>query len=392
MKNSILFLLLITISLKCFSQISFENGYFITNDNDSVKCLIKDINSEKNRTVFKYKLYDSPEVKKAEISEVREFGAGTSFKYVRFTLDVDVSSEKMTELSYVKDPFYETKTIFLKLIIEGEATLYSDRDAYFFQKDGQAPEQLIYKQYFVNETNIATNEDYKKQLVANFGRDIKLIEDIKRLNFTKKELISFFRNYNLLFKNQFIVYQPENKGINYSISVKPAISITSISIRSVNIVNNIEIHNNLSYRFGVEGEVFLPVRKNRYSFVFEPTLQYYNSGDGFGIYGTDFRLNYLSVELPIGLRSHFYLGKNSILFVNGFLILDIPVNGELESEFGRTVPLSTSPGLMFGVGYKFHNLYSIEMRLYNGRAMFNQNPTWGSIYHSFSITLGYRIR
>lgn len=54
MKKRILFLLITILSLNCYSQISFQKGYYIDNTNQKINCLIKNIDWKNNPTEFEY--------------------------------------------------------------------------------------------------------------------------------------------------------------------------------------------------------------------------------------------------------------------------------------------------------------------------------------------------
>ena len=70
MKIKLLFLFTTVFTLNCYSQISFENGYFIDNDNQKINCLIKNLDWENNPTKFKYKLSENNELNTKTIKSV----------------------------------------------------------------------------------------------------------------------------------------------------------------------------------------------------------------------------------------------------------------------------------------------------------------------------------
>jgi hypothetical protein len=55
MRKLIFSIISIVISVECYSQISFENGYFVNEANKRIECLIKNIDWKDNPTDFKYK-------------------------------------------------------------------------------------------------------------------------------------------------------------------------------------------------------------------------------------------------------------------------------------------------------------------------------------------------
>ena len=66
------FLILSTLSV--LGQVSFDKGYFITNNNQRVECYIKNTDWGDTPKDFRYKLTETGETLKGEISDTREFG------------------------------------------------------------------------------------------------------------------------------------------------------------------------------------------------------------------------------------------------------------------------------------------------------------------------------
>ena len=145
-------LLFIFISSPIFSQINFETGYFIKNNNVKTDCLIRNIGWQKNPTEIEYKLNENDKSQKATISEIKEFNVGDSYKYKRFTINIDRSSSDINNLSREKNPVWKEETLLLKILVEGEINLYQYEDINFvryFISSGnhETAEQLVYKEY-----------------------------------------------------------------------------------------------------------------------------------------------------------------------------------------------------------------------------------------------------
>ena len=112
MKKRILFLLAAILSLNCYSQISFEKGYYIDNTNQKINCLIKNIDWKNNPTEFEYKLSKNSESKKTTIKTIKEFGIDNISKYIRRTVSIDRSSEDINKLSNDKNLKLKKKSFF----------------------------------------------------------------------------------------------------------------------------------------------------------------------------------------------------------------------------------------------------------------------------------------
>lgn len=124
MKKRILFLLITISTLNSYSQVSFEKGYYIDNTNQKINCLIKNVDWKNNPTEFEYKLAENSEPKKTTIKTIKEFGIDNISKYVRSTVNIDRSSESINNLSNDKNPIFKEEELFLKVLVEGKATLY----------------------------------------------------------------------------------------------------------------------------------------------------------------------------------------------------------------------------------------------------------------------------
>lgn len=98
-----------------FSQIKFESGYFINNNNEKVNCLVRNVDWESNPVSFDYKLSEESKVENAGIETVKEFGIGTEVKFIRATVNMDKSSDVVNELSDNRNPVFVEETIFFSI-------------------------------------------------------------------------------------------------------------------------------------------------------------------------------------------------------------------------------------------------------------------------------------
>ncbi|MGB8705710.1 MAG: hypothetical protein WCD31_11825 [Gillisia sp.] len=128
MKKSLISLFLLVISFSSYSQVSFEDGYYITNSNQKINCQIKNIDWIDTPTEFEYRLSKDATPKTLTIDSVKEFGIDNESRYERFTVDIDRSAEKTENLSENKNPEFKQEQLFLKLLIKGKASLYVYKD------------------------------------------------------------------------------------------------------------------------------------------------------------------------------------------------------------------------------------------------------------------------
>ncbi|RZJ48536.1 MAG: tRNA modification GTPase, partial [Flavobacterium sp.] len=148
MKKNLLFALLFYYTFTN-AQISFEKGYFISNNGKRTECYIRNLDWKGNPKEFKYKLQlNDPEVKIENIATTEEFGIDTENKYKRFKIKIDRSDDDIKKITTNRDPDWREETIFLKILVEGDATLYSysenNTNRFFYSTKTIPTEQLIY--------------------------------------------------------------------------------------------------------------------------------------------------------------------------------------------------------------------------------------------------------
>ena len=120
--------LIITLLATCsFAQITFEKAYFINSINQRVDCLIKNYDWKNNPTEIEYKTDETSEKQTSEFSSIKEFGISGYSKFVRVQTDVDRSSPDMS-VSSQSSPEWSHEEIFLKVLLEGGASLYFYED------------------------------------------------------------------------------------------------------------------------------------------------------------------------------------------------------------------------------------------------------------------------
>jgi hypothetical protein len=122
-------LIFVLFTLLAFSQNRFENGYIINNNNERTECLIKNEGWNSNPTTFFYKLNEHAEIIKGDLKQIKEFGIGNIFRFKRFKLSFDRSSNTLQSMSTVKEPINIENTIYLRHLVEGVANLYYYQDS-----------------------------------------------------------------------------------------------------------------------------------------------------------------------------------------------------------------------------------------------------------------------
>ncbi len=395
MKKHLLLILISILSLNIYSQIYFEQGYYINNSGQKINCQIKNIDWKNNPVEFEYKLSANSESKTATIKSVKEFGIDNISKYIRSSVYIDRSSENINELNYDRKPTFKEETLFLKVLIEGKANLYKYEDGnltrYFYNKENFSIEQLVYKSYKTENNKIGKNYKFKNQLWNDLKCSTLKIDMAKSLEYKKNDLINYFVKYNECNNVAYKNYEEKQHRDLFNLNLRPGFNISTLSIQnSISNSRDTDFGSELAFRFGIEAEFIMPFNKNKWALIIEPTYQYFKSETEISTQNVE--VDYKSIELPLGIRHYLFLNENSKFFVNGSFVFDLINNNSIINfESGTNLEIKTRTNLAFGLGYKYNDRYSLELRYQTSREVLSDFLFWSSDYQTFSVIFGYSI-
>jgi hypothetical protein len=211
MKKTILLILVFTFSINLFSQTTYEKGYIKSNTGSKTECLIKNEDWKNNPINFQYKISENEEVKTATIAAISEFGVYGGATYQRHVVKIDRSSEDLDDLDTKRRPKFNEEQLFLEVLVDGKADLYSYQDGnltrYFYQTGNSCVMQLVYKQFKYTKKGVANkigkNTRFKQQLYNSLECEGISMEDIERVEYKKRDLIPLFVKYNKCVNSDF---------------------------------------------------------------------------------------------------------------------------------------------------------------------------------------------
>jgi len=402
MKNSIIALLLL-LSINSYSQIIFEKGYIINNLGEKKTCLIKNVDWKNNPTQIKYKLSETDDVKIVTITNLQEFGIDNVSKYIRFVVDIDRSSEIPAKIGEERKPIFLQETLLLKVLIEGDASLYMYKDKsllrFFYSVNKQRVQQLVYKFYMTSHNRKGINEYFKQQILLSLKcKDIS-IKNIKYLNYKKHDLMKVFTVYNQCRNNGFKVFE-NKKNSFFNLYVRTGISNSSLTLKnSAYSSRDITFKNKLNYRIGVGTEFILPYNKDKWGLILEALYQSYQTEktiDVDYIVGGKLitKVNYKSIEFPVGIRYYLFM-DNSKLFISASYIFDYSfdssiIHERINEEIINNLEIQSRNNFSIGIGYNYKR-YSLELKIQKPRELLGNYTLWYSDYNTASIYLIYNI-
>lgn len=404
--------LTIIITHSLFGQQNYEKGYFINKNGVKVECYIKNENWKNTPANFKYKSSNDSKAQLNDLRNVIEFSIPNSFKFEKHLTKIDKSSNLDYRLSKVRTPEYEEKEVFLKVLVEAKTKLYSysttNLTKFFFSKENEKIVPLVYKRYTPETTDIKVNELYKFQL-----RKLLPCPELnpKKVNYTKNSLIDYIINYNNCGIKT--TNAKENEAFDYSkneiksfieFKVKAGANFFSNSIKDATKLNPTIVgeFNNVSLKFGLELEYFLPFNNHNWSVVINPNYQSLNdnitlANDKEPLIGNFvYELDYQSIQTTVVFRKYFSLNKDSKIFMDLGLNFNFPFGSRYTIFSNKTTGLQeftnipTAGLFTAGLGYKFKKIY-LEARYISEQDLLGTFTNVEVNNSSIALMLAYTI-
>jgi hypothetical protein len=389
--------LFLVITSATLGQVSFEKGYFINNDNQRIDCLIKNYDQKNNPTEIEYKTSETAELQKAGKSLIKEFGITGYSKFIRAETNIDRSSIELSKPSIQSNPEWSREQLFLKVLVEGKASLFSYEDKttsrFFYSVADSGIKQLIFKEYLSEDDKyLLTNNGFRQQLWTDVRCENTTIGSVENIQCSESALKKYFSKYNDCSNSINKDYTAKKTKNPFHLKINSGFTITSASFSvTEQAFKNTEFDKEIDYRAGIEFEYELPFNKNKWRVVLEPSYQHYSSeSENFVGNAT---IKYQSLEFPIGIRYYVFLNKNFNVFTNAYLVINsgINFNSTISFDYPGAQPLiiETQSCLAFGIGANYKRL-SAEIRINSNRNIMSRY-TYHSEYHVSSFTIGYRI-
>ena len=408
--------LLLLVSNCIIAQINYEKGYFIDNNGQKTDCLIKNEDWKNNPDKFYYKIDGNEQINEKNIQNIKEFGIDTFSKYERHEVLIDTSSTELTRLSQQKDPEWSKRTLFLKLIVEGDAKLYmyasGNGRRYFYSYKGSVVEQLIYKEYFNTKSQYAyQNKGFQQQLWNNLKCSETKKERIAKLDYKTNSLVKYFYEVNNCDGNKLITatdLTPKSSGFS-NFKVKGGLNFSTLNLEYDNgkSIIPVEFENKIGAKVGVEFEHVFGFNRNKWSVFYEPTYQTYKSETAkvFSPYlSTKWSIDYKYLDHYFGFRYYMFLNNNAKIFLSTGVVYKQVLGEKILKFEGTKNPDPSGPdpvdedynleieprvGLIVGLGFS-HKKSNFELR-YSEPDILQQYVNVKARFQTISVIYGFKI-
>jgi len=389
-------LIYISFSNNTYSQYKFEKGYYIDNDDKKIECLIQNSRWTDNPTEIKYKLLDDSKIYELGIKSIKAFEINELTKFVRANVDIDRSSLEFNHLTRSLQPEFNKEELLLKVLVAGKSNLYYYKDAglirFFYDTSVGEIKQLVYRKFRDKDNEISYDNSYWQQLHTNVNCENQSMEDIAFLEYEERLLVDYFITENLCHNSEYKFYETQTDKFELHFSIRPGLHRANTRIGTYfddEEIFEFEVDN--YFRIGAELEFLERHYRKKWAIIVEPSFLNYqatsNSPD------EDSAIDLKTIVIPTGLRYYVHLSHDSKLFLNASINL-------IDFSFKPTLKLSNVMGairpeprgfLAFGLGYKFKNTYSIELRANTAQDIIGTFNLIRSSHESFALIFGYTI-
>lgn len=380
-------------TIPLYGQVTFSEGTYIDNKDTSHQVLIKDLDWLNSPSEIIIKV-DNIE-KALPIKDVKEFSVNDK-KYIRYTGNLEVSSQKINNIS--KDPnfIFDNRTVFLKEEYDGEVKLYSyksdDFNNYFYSINNSPLELLLYKRYYIDSSGKTIYKNtYQNTLSKNFScGNLKY-----SINYTTNELTRFIDKYSSC-KN-FVKKDTKDSKIRnikkFRITAGIAMNTPSFSIETRD-YNVSSTNDGSSFGATLGLEYFLPINNNKWSL--NADLNYINiESHSTGTVYNNVNIKLSEIQVLLNARHYMYINDGSRFFVSLGINTSI-INPVLTEDFTQnyanysdTYERNVAANFVYGIGYKYNNL-GFDVRYFtNNRFISGQNLRGN--FNIFSLRLTYDI-
>ena len=381
----------------------YQEGYIITKNGDNKLGLIKNQNWNNNPERIYFKTDSKTPEQTIELSRLSEFGIGNDIKFVISEVDLEMSSDKINNLTRDKRPVFEKKTIALRKLIEGKISLFeyqfSNGTRYYVKKIDGNFEPLVFKKYLESGNRVGTNEHYKQQLSLLFSdKSDELQKDLERLSYSRKSISKIISKYNLLNNSNSISYTEKIKSkAKLNIALFGGLEQTSVSYQFPNVATLNPAFDDIS-RSILGAELELLVLNNKlgifsgYSIKSKVSESVVIQTSVEDITQTA-TLSFNNNTVFFGARGYIPTVKNLNLVINAGISVETVNNFSLTFDISRIEEnfKRNSGSEFFGVGLEYKKVFA-EARFFSNR-MFAENVSNNVSVDNSNVNfrLGYKI-
>ncbi len=322
-------------------------------------------------------------------------------------MQIDLSRDRVRELTAQRAPIFSEKVVFLKYIQDGKADLFMYQDnsvlRYFYRLDEDSPKQLVYKK-FLQEGKIAVNNHYQQQLFNDLNCENISSANLRNVSYNRIDLERYFTKYNDC-KNWSTSYYNNNTSGKFNLKVLLGADFTGMEIDNGLNAGGESFDKEFFIRAGAELEYIMPFNRNKWSAFIQPVYRNFKAERNLTkSYNADFSISNQSLELALGLRHYLFLNTSTKLFMNALVSSDLPLNTEVSFMNTNMVEdpyldeFKSGASFGIGIGMEIYNRLAMELRYNSSRELTGAkfvdktySLNFESSYNTASFILTYNL-
>ncbi|HEV3414752.1 MAG TPA: hypothetical protein VG101_19875 [Puia sp.] len=390
MKTFVTTILLSILTVVAHAQVDFQPGYYIRNDGTKISCLIKDYGWRNNPKNIVCK--NSPDAEPTTIDQesIIEFGVGNA-KYQRFEVDVDTSAQGIEDLSKSPVPEYRHETAFLKLLVEGKASLYvyrrKEMTRFYFKLNAATPQPLVFKQYLNESGNIVGNQGYIAQLFDSLSCSASSLPDPATLRYEERGFVHYFIAFNSCIKSAYTDYWAKTGKTAVHLNIRPGVDLASATLTDYSFANpqKYNFGSQVSFRIGAEVEIVLPFNRNKWTVLMEPAYRSYSGKSSSGL-----QLDYKAAQFLLGARYYLVSDGPSKWYLSASVFADFPISPTLTYE-NAALSFAGRFGGSISAGYRYKDRVGIELKYTAPQSILVNYENLATHLYATSLILSIRV-
>lgn len=398
MHKSYLTLSALFFSLALFSQANFVKGAYTDSNGVVYTGYIKNMEWRKPPKKFLFKENPADQEVSVSTEHLESLELFEIDKFIKRSFQLDISETKIDKLDGNPNPVFVEKTALLRVLVEGEASLYqyidTETSRFYLSVNDQELIPLIYKEYYKDQRTLTYNKAYLATLWDHLKCDDISMGKIESLRYTKKDLKRIVSDFNSCKDPQALKTFDDKKtkdvlklhikaGAGYSFFDMVNHSDFAAPVSA-------ETEKKIHPRIGVEFEYYINYRNKGWSVYLSPTYQSYTTKTPLLGYD-DFEINYQSVEIPLGIRKHFYLSETTALMIDAGMVADIPFNSYfIDPDYYWMPEVEKRINFSAGFGFRFKDWFSFHYQWQAPRDL-ARFSNWGTYYKAMSFMLAYSV-
>tara|TARA_R110000868_G_scaffold37111_5_gene131387 strand:+ start:9071 stop:9916 length:846 start_codon:yes stop_codon:yes gene_type:complete len=280
--------------------------------------------------------------------------------------------------------------------VEGKGNLYQysskNMERFFFTNLKSNIEQLLYRRYLIGQS-IITDPKFQDQLKFNLKCPNFNAESYSSLIYSKKSMVSFFREFNECNDVKSYVYIDTRKRDLFNLTFNLGLNSVSLSLRNSAFNNKynkqVNLDSHLGLKFGIEAEFVLPYNNNKWNILIQSEYQSFKENTN-AESSVNYKVDYKSLDIPISVRYKMFSSSKSTFYLSSGVVFNFPFNSTIIRN-GSSFDVGPTPNLIAEFGYIFNKKVSIEFSISSKRELFDNYAQNFAKYQYSSLTFGYSL-